>query len=112
MNLISHSVEISQSLEVPAKNIVMAVLLLLEPVESCDCVFLQGPKGKVTLTPPFSEQLGYRPIPLLLVSHKWRGGQVCMYTWKLNFTSLSIEWPILIIVSAEQSFDQAFKNTD
>jgi hypothetical protein len=59
MNLISHSVEISHSLEVPAKNIVM-----------------EGTKGKVTLTPPFSEQLGYRPIPLLLISNKWRDGQV------------------------------------
>jgi hormone-sensitive lipase len=58
LNLISHSVEISHSLEVPAKNIVM-----------------EGSKGQVTLTPPFSEQLGYRPIPLLLVSHKWRSGQ-------------------------------------
>lgn len=36
----------------------------------------QGSKGRVTIQPPFSEQLGYRPIPLLLVSHKWREGQV------------------------------------
>ncbi|CAI8049801.1 Hormone-sensitive lipase [Geodia barretti] len=65
MTLISHSVEISHSLEIPAKNIVM-----------------EGTKGKVTLTPPFSEQLGYRPIPLLFISNKWRDGQNRGYSSK------------------------------
>ena len=38
---------------------------------------LQGSHGEVTLSPPFSD-LGYRPIPLLLISYKWRTGQVCV----------------------------------
>ena len=47
---------------------------LFMPISAGACE--QGSKGEVTMTPPFSEQLGYRPIPLLLVSHKWRQGQV------------------------------------
>ncbi len=58
MNVIAHSVDVKHTLEIPAKTIK-----------------LEGTKGEeVELIPP-SGTLGYKPIPLLLLSHKWREGQ-------------------------------------
>ena len=38
----------------------------------------QGSKGEVMLTPPLGPEGGdYKPLKLLLVSNRWRSGQVC-----------------------------------
>ncbi len=80
MNVISHSVDVKTTLEIPAKTIK-----------------LEGTKGEeVELIPP-SGTLGYKPIPLLLLSHKWREGQqtvsVCVYcvSGPLKQTRSSVE---------------------
>uniref|UniRef100_A0A1X7TZZ6 Hormone-sensitive lipase n=1 Tax=Amphimedon queenslandica TaxID=400682 RepID=A0A1X7TZZ6_AMPQE len=58
VKLVSQSVDVSETLEVPAKNVT---------VDSVN-------GGSVTLQPPFSD-LGYRPISVSLISHKLRDGQ-------------------------------------
>lgn len=58
MKLIAQNIGIRNWLEVPAKNITM-----------------QGSKGEVEIKPPLSD-MGYKPIRLLLLSYRWREGQV------------------------------------
>lgn len=58
VKLIGQSVEICTYLEVPAVDIK-----------------IQTDSGEVTIEPP-SVHLGYKPIPLYLLSYKWRGSQV------------------------------------
>jgi hypothetical protein len=61
MKLVAQSIGVRSWLEVPAKDITM-----------------QGSKGPVEIKPPHTG-LGYKPLRLLLLSHKWREGQVgCM----------------------------------
>ena len=57
MKVIGPSVDVRQSLEVPAIPIKM-----------------EGEEGEVEIQPP-STGIGFKPIPLLLMSHKWREGQ-------------------------------------
>lgn len=57
MKVIGQSVDVKQIIDVPAKSLK-----------------IEGSKGEVELIPP-SGTLGYKPIPLLLLSHKWREGQ-------------------------------------
>ena len=70
-------------------------------------VSLQGTKGKVTLTPPFSEQLGYRPIPLLFISNKWRDGQVWLVIMRIisKFWEASFRIGHSTISKQKQSWD-------
>lgn len=58
MKLVAQSIGVRTWLEVPAKNITV-----------------QGSKGPVEIKPPHIG-LGYKPLRLLLLSHKWREGQV------------------------------------
>ena len=58
MKLVAQSIAVRTWLEVPAKE-----------------VTVQGSKGAVDIKPPHIG-LGYRPVRLLLLSHKWREGQV------------------------------------
>ena len=58
MKLIAPSVEIRHWLEVPAKPLKM-----------------EGTLGEVEVKPPYSD-IGHKPVRLLLISHKWRDGQV------------------------------------
>lgn len=60
MKVIGQSVDIRQVLEVPAKTIK-----------------IEGSNGEVEIQPPTSD-LGYRPVPFLLLSSKWRDGQVSL----------------------------------
>ncbi len=57
--MFGQSVEICQWMEVPSKAVTIA-----------------GSKGEVEVSPP-SVHIGYKPIPLLLISYRWRGSQVC-----------------------------------
>ena len=57
--MISQSVEISHWLEVPAKELIV-----------------QNKDGEDVQMKPPSVHIGYKPIPLLLLSYKWRGAQV------------------------------------
>ena len=65
MKLVAQSIAVRTWLEVPAKNITVC-----------------GSKEEVTINPPHIG-LGYKPIRLLLLSHKWREGQV---TWTKVFS--------------------------
>ena len=58
MKLVAQSIAVRTWLEVPAKEI-----------------SVQGSKGTVEIKPSHIG-LGYRPLRLLLLSHKWREGQV------------------------------------
>ena len=58
MKLVAQSIGVRSWLEVPAKDII-----------------IQGSKGPVVIKPPHLG-LGYKPLRLLLLSHKWREGQV------------------------------------
>ena len=58
MKLVAQSIGVRTWLEVPAKDITM-----------------EGSKGPVEIKPPHIG-LGYKPLRLLLLSHKWREGQV------------------------------------
>ena len=65
MKVIGQSVDIRQVLEVPAKSIK-----------------IEGSNGEVEIQPP-NFDLGYKPVPFLLLSSKWREGQVraCTYMY-------------------------------
>jgi hypothetical protein len=62
MKMVSQSVEIFHCMEVPAKE-----------------VQLKGTDGGVIEVKPPSVHIGYKPIPLLLISYKWRGSQVSSF---------------------------------
>ena len=57
--MVSQSVEIYHWMEVPAKELTV-----------------KGRDGKDVEVKPPSVHVGYKPIPLLLISYKWRGSQV------------------------------------
>ena len=59
--MFGQSVEITHRMEVPAK-----------------AVKVSSTSGEVEINPP-SVHIGYKPIPLLLISYRWRGAQVRMY---------------------------------
>ncbi len=63
MKVMSQSVDVKHMIEVPAKTLK-----------------IEGSTGEVELIPP-SGTLGYKPIPLLLLSHKWREGQIPVSGW-------------------------------
>lgn len=65
--MISQSVEIHRSMEVPAKE-----------------VKLKGIDGSDVEVKPPSVHIGYKPIPLLLISYKWRGSQVSWFCVSLH----------------------------
>lgn len=58
MKLVAQSIGVRSWLEVPARDITV-----------------QGTKGEVVVKPPHVG-IGYKPLRLLLLSHKWREGQV------------------------------------
>lgn len=58
VKMMSQSIKIRQWLEVPSSELTV-----------------QGTGGEMQLKPP-SVHIGYKPIPLLLLSNKWRGSQV------------------------------------
>lgn len=58
MKLVAQSIAVRSWLEIPAKEITM-----------------QSSKGEVLIKPPHIG-IGYKPLRLLLLSHKWREGQV------------------------------------
>ena len=60
MKLVAQSIGVRNWLEVPAKNITV-----------------MGSKGEVEIKPPHIG-VGYKPIRLLLLSHRWRAGQVTL----------------------------------
>lgn len=58
VKILSQSIKIRHWLEVPSKELKV-----------------QAAGGEVEIKPP-SVHIGYKPIPLLLLSTKWRGSQV------------------------------------
>lgn len=59
VKMLCQSVEICHSMEVPAKE-----------------VKLKNKDGNDVEIHPPSVHVGYKPVPLLLISYKWRGSQV------------------------------------
>ena len=59
MKFVAQSISVRSWLEVPAKSFT-----------------IQGSKGEVEIKPPHIG-IGYKPLRILLLSHKWREGQVC-----------------------------------
>lgn len=58
VKMLSQSVEVSHWMEVPSKEIKV-----------------QTSGGEVEVKPP-SVHIGYKPVPMLLLSYRWRGSQV------------------------------------
>ena len=50
-------------------------------------ILIEGSNGLVQLKPPFSDEIGYSPIPVTLLSFKRRDGQVLLlHDFKMRVT--------------------------